>query len=572
MPGAEQRTGTNRTIRLTIDQLDQGWSTRSFPHLISDRQLYVADNVVFNRDGLVSKRPGNAFYGTAQGRTGATGSGAPVISGTRFYRPGQDPQLIVQSGGNLYSGDDTSGAFTQIATGFSTTQPAQYAQVYDPDMTTGAAAAIIIVDGSRIPQLYDGTNQVPVRTGTPYLPNNTNTNTPLRPKYVQNWKYHLVYAGDENDPTGVYIGDALRPEKFTGTSLTDSSGLSFLPYYPAGRGGNLGVITGIQVIGANLIVFFTNGIVVGYNTGTYGAYEFEWVILSSQIGCPSPQSIVAFGGYVVFYAGDRFCATDGNAVVPIPDEIPSVYANGGNSTFPAEIKNNTTVVGSRRGLQYLASYDKVGTGPQTSVVCFDIGSGGGWSFGAKTGGAWSRFPTGMPIAFGLECRGPGETDFPFFWGSSVSDTVAQWDVGTYDDFGMPITMEARCKAFFLERPTGRKQIKSISIVAAFPIPFGAQTGIYTVSFTAYAFLDASQASAPQQNVPINSGTVQYNGTTMMDGSATYGANIAVLTLVSKNWPAQDAQGHIVQPGVYESSVNPFNVIAFVVELINNEPI
>lgn len=570
MSGWSQKKGTDRTLIGVIDQLDQGWSTRSFPHLISERQLYVADNVVFNRDGLVSKRPGNIFYGKSA--AGATGSGAPVIAGARFYAPGQAPQLLVQSGGGLYSGNDTTGAFTLIASGFSTTQPAQFAQVYDPDMTTGAAAAMLIVDGTRIPQLYDGTNQVPVQTGGDFLPENTVTSVPLIPKYVQNWKYHLVYAGDEHDPTGVYIGDALRPERFTGISLNDSTGESFLPYYPAGRGGNLGIITGIKVIGSNLIVFFTNGIVVGYNTGTYGSYEFEWNVLSSEIGCPSPQSIVAFGGYVLFYAGDRFCATDGNAVVPIPDEIPSVYANGGNATFPAEIKNNTTVVGARRGLQYLASYDNVGTGPQTSVVCFDIGAAGGWSFGAMSGGAWSRFPSGMPIAFGIECRGPGEADFPFFWGSSLADQVAQWDTGNYDDFGMPITMEARCKAFFLDRPTGIKQIKSVSIVSAFPIPFGTGAGSYDVNYTGYVFLDSKLAAAPPKQFTVTSGEVFYDGTTLWDGSATYGANIAVLTAVGKTWPSQDAQGHIVQPGCYESSTSPFNIIAFVVELINNEPI
>jgi len=569
MPQIEQRKGSERTFRLVLDKLDQGWSTRSFPHLISERQLYVADNVIFNRDGLISKRPGNAYYGGST--TGATGSGAPVISGTRFYVPGQPPQLLVQSGGHLYTGNDSTGVFTSIGSGFSTTTPCTYAQVYDPDMSTGAAVALVICDGARIPYLWDQTHLVAVQTGTPYLPNNTVTNVPLTPRYVQNWKYHLCYAGDPNDPYALYIGDALRPERFTGISLTDSTGAQFAPYYPAGRGADLGVITGIEVINATIVVFYTAGIVVGYNTGTYGAYEFEWNIISTEIGCTAPLSITAFGGYIGFFGGDRFYATDGNTVVPIPDEIPSVYANGQRSTFPSEIKNVTTVTGSRRGLQYLASYDNVGSGPQNSVVCFDVSANGGWTYGAPTGGAWSRFPSGMPMAFGIEGRGPGETDFPFFWGSSTSDLVAQWDVGTYSDFGAPILMEVRGKAFFLDRPNAPKRVKYMDVVLAFPVPFGTTTGTYVDTLNAYMFLDSAQVVAPAVMVTVSSGSVFYNGATIMDGSVTYGQSVGTLTIVQRAWVHQDAIGYIFQPGLTEFSTNPCNIIALVIEVEIREP-
>jgi len=564
-----QKKGTERTYLLTLDKLDQGWSTRSFPHLISDRQLYVADNVLFQRDGLISKRPGNIHYGNSG--SGATGSGHAVISGTRFYVGGVTPQLVVQSNGSLYKGNDGTGAFTSVGTGLSTTQSANYAQVYDPDMTTGAAVALVIVDGSRIPQLWDGTHFTAVRSGTPFLPNNSMTATALRPKYVVNWKYHLVYSGDAADPTGVYIGDALFPEMFTGTSLTSSSGASFLPYYPMGRGGNCGIVTGLACVGKSIIVFFTNGIAVGVNTGTYGAYEFDWDILSQQVGCPSPNSICAFGGYIVFFGGDRFYATDGQSVVPLPDEVPSVYSQGGaNGTFPSDIKNFATVCGARRGLRYLASYDNVGSGPQTAIACFDISANNGWSYGSPTGGAWSRFPTGMPLAFGIEGRGPGDQAFPFFWGSSQGDVVAQWDTGVYGDFGSPIAMEVRTKAFFLEVPTAVKRVKHIHVIAAFPEPFGA--GTYTDIIQPYCFFDYSQVLGTPIIVSVTTGGISYNSSVQMNATQQYGNVTDLYTAVSKSWISQDAIGHLVQPGLTESSINPCNVIAFVVELEIREPV
>ena len=397
---------SDKTFRLVVDHFDLGLFTRGFPHLISDRNLYVADNVVFNRNGLISKRPGNVKYG---GGSGAIGTGVASLCGTRFYPPASSAQLLVQSNGQLYKGNDSTGAFTAVGDGnLSTTQAATFTQMYDSDMTTGAAVAMIVCDGSRVPQLYDGTHFTPVQTGTPFggsapnaLPNGS-TGSPITPLYCLNWQYHLVYAGEPTEPTAIYISDALLPERFNGYGIVSSAGTPYIPYFPAGRDGTLGMVTGLGNIGPYLIIYYTSGIVVGINTGTYGASQYQFYVLSRSTGLVAPRSLVSFEGFEVFFGGDRFYATDAQSIVPLPDNVPSIYANNAESTFPCEMKTKNTVVGMRRGGQYWAAYDTTGTGKASSVAVFDFLAGGGWSFGSAAGGAWSRWPTGMPIAWGIE--------------------------------------------------------------------------------------------------------------------------------------------------------------------------
>ena len=571
MSGIFPVKGSSQGFYVVIDRLDQGWSTRTFPHLLNDRQLYVADNVVFNRDGLVSKRPGNILYG---GGAGTTGTGRPSLSGTRFYPVVGSPQLIVHSGTQLFKGNDATGAFTQIGTGLSASSYANFVQFYDPDMSTGAATALVVCDGVRIPQLYDGVNFVPVRTapiaGSNTLPLNRAGTAPITPHYCHNWREHLVYAGEPTEPTAVYISDALRPERFNGYGLVDSAGTPYTAYFPSGRDGDHGVVTGLASVGPYLVVFYTSAVAVGINTGTYGAYQYTWQIISTATGCPSPRSIVGFEGYVVFFGGDRFYATNGSSIAPLPDEIPSVYGNSSQSAFPSELKGKGTVVGSRRGGQYLAAYDNFGFGANAAIAVFDTQANGGYGYGSAQGGAWSRFATGMQMAWGLECRGPGDTSQPYFWGSSQSDLIAQYDVGTYSDFGQPISIEIRAKAFFLDKPIWQKDVQALYIIAAFPAPPTANSQQFVDSVTGYVVIDVTTSVAPSVAIGQPPTGAVY-GVPQYGGGAVYGAGAQIITSFTKSYPQQDAKGSVVQPGLVESSTNAFNLLAFVVEIILDEP-
>jgi hypothetical protein len=533
MPGAFQVQGNERTFRIVIDKLDGGWSTRTFPHLLQENQLFVADNVVFNRDGLVSKRPGNINYG---GGTGKTGSAQPSLAGVRFYYGNPVAgKLLVQSGGNLYQGTDSTGAFASIMAGLSTTQPAAFAQMYDPDAGAGSTE-LFVCDGSRIPQLWNGTTASAVQTGfvggVQYLPNGR-TGAPITPKYAVVWNEHLVYAGEPTEPSAVYISDALRPQRFTGFAFTDSAGSPYIPYFP-------------------------------------GAFQYQFSRVSSSIGAVAPQSIVSFDTFVVFFGGDRFYATDSTTVVPIPDLIPSVYANTAQSVFPSEMATKNSVVGARRAQQYWASYDVIGLGTPTRIVVFDFAANGGWTFGGAVtigvtnGGAWSRWPTGMALGWGIECRGPGDKQ-QMFWGSSQADVVAQHDTGVYSDFGNAIALEIRAKSFFLDKPIWPKTIQGLYPLLVYAV----QGAAYSSTITPYVVLDQQQDLAPPISVPITPNATAYGVGEY--GTFTYGASNQLAQVNPKGYPGQPSQCFSFSPGVTENSVNPFNLIGFVVEVTVDEP-
>lgn len=559
------------TVRVNLDRLMGGWSTRSYPHEIEDSQLAVLDNFVHSRDNIWSLRPGNVLYG---GGAGTTGSGLKALNLARFYSGNMTSgTLCVHSGTNFYTGNDTTGAFTSQNTSLSSTTRMMTTQMFDPDNPSGAATSLFICDGSRVPQLWDGTNWNAVKTGGSFLPNGTASGAPIKPLYCASWNYHLVYANESTDPTALWISDALRPERFTGTTFTDSGGTNYTPYYPGGRDAGLGVITGVAALGPLLGIFFTNGIITAWNTGSFGAFQFVFNTLSRTIGCPSPMSIAVMDSQIIFFGGDRFYATDLQTVYPLPDLIPTVYDYDNISLNPPLINNISTVVGVRRSLTYWASYD-TGNGYQSQIVVFDTQGNGGWQYSSSTGGVWSRFPTGFNLACGIECRGPGDTTRPFFWGNSNADQIAQHDptTATYTDFGAAINYELRTKSFFFDEP-----IKPKLCLGIYPLMVFTPTsnGTYNVNAVQpYVYTDSGPESfsnisytVTPQGTLFGSGALFGTGVLFEDGTLPDQQS-------KKSFPPGGAafpKGNSVAFGVTGSSNQPFNLIGFSADVLIDEP-
>lgn len=569
-----QVKGSESTLRIGVDDLSRGWSTRTFPHLLPDGFLAVADNCAYFRDGLVSKRPGNGFYGGSA--SGRIGSGTASLAATRFYfgtpRAGQ---LVVQSAGALYKGNDVTGAFTAIsgATGFSTTQPATFTQMRDINMSTGNAVALIICDGSRVPYLYDGTNVAPFSTAAGFLPNGLRTGTPIKPKYCYNWGQHLVLGGDPDDPTGLWISQAQLPEQFT-QPFQDNAGNGYYAYYPGGQDGILGNIAGFTSVGPFLVIFFDAGVVSGVNTGAYGNFQFQFQRVSSSVGCTSPRSIVAFDSYAFWFGGDRFYATNGLQIEPLADEIPTVYSSTSRSAAPPLIKNIATLAATRRGSQYWASYDSSGAGTKDQIVVFDISSAGGYEFGSATtvttgdktptsGGAWARW-LGMSMNWGVECRGPADTA-QLFWGRSDTDIVATHDVGTYDDFGGNIVFSVSGKAYFFDQPINPKTVQALYPMLVYDI----RAAAYDSSVSTFIQLDQLVITSPVVITHVAQSGKTYGN--YLYGSFVYGALQNILQASPKTYPGAYPKGGSIQPGMTESSPNPINLIGFVFEVTFDDP-
>lgn len=567
----DQYIGTSKTYRLVINNLQGGWSTRSFPHQIRDNQLAVLDNFAHERDNIWTVRPGNINYGSGSGQTG---SGVASLAGTRFYfgSPTISGQLCVQSGGNLYTGNDSSGVLTSVGSGMSTTEAATFAQMYDPDNLSGAATTLFICDGSRAPRRWDGTNFAAVQTGSPFLPIGVQSGQPITPLYTAAWNYNLVYANEPTDQTALWISDALRPERFTATAVTDSTGANYIPYYPGGKNGALGVITGLGVINSFLVIFFTSGIVTCVNTGSYGAFQFLFTTISRTTGCTSPRSIVAMDFAICFFGGDRFYCTDGYGVYPLPDEVPTLYSVDNISSNPPEIANPTTVVAARNSLTYMAGYETTSGAGQSRIATFDTQANGGWNYSGATGGAWARYPSGMPMAWGVSCRGPGDAAkmFPFFWGSSQADLIAQYDPsgGATTDFGSPIAFEIRTKSFYLDRPANPKTIQGI-----YPLIVVSTFGNYTFTLSPYCIFDPGSLSPFTTLIyTVSPSGITYGQQTY--GSFKYAAAQVYELFNTKSYPNNMPNapvGFSVALGINGSTTETFNVIGFECDMTIDEP-
>lgn len=580
--------GKPKTVRTTLAQFIAGWSTRTYPHLLPPQYLYIANNVVYYRDGIVSKRPGNIYYGSGNGKTG---SGVAANSMTRYYQSTvavPSGLLVVQSGSHLYKGLDSNGTFTALSSSNNTcasTSNITWAQMYDPDAPGGGATCLFICDGVNTPKVYNGFNTAVVNTGTyiaqglaaagNWLPNNPLGN-PITPAYVCTWDYHLVYAGEPTDPSALYISDALRPSRYNGYALTDSAATPYTQYYPNGRNGDLGVITGIVPWGQNLLIFYTSGIIVGVNTGQYGAFEYEFYRLSATRGCKSPRSIVAMDMGICYFGGDAFYITDGNYVFRMPDELPTVYSNTAKSARPPLIQNPATLFGVRHQDEILWSFDSTGLGVLDQIVMFDTSANGGYQFGAPRGGAWALWPSGMAMSCAVECRGPGDT-FQLFWGSSVGDAIAQHDAGSstvsasaaYADFGKAISIEITAKSLFYNQspwtPAHVKTVQSIYVIAAFDIIGNA----YSSVVTPYINFDNTQVGASPITYNIAAGGTTYGNDYY--GTFLYQSGSLIYQDTLKSYMPTNSQGQTVQPGLTESSTYPFNLIGFVIETTIDNP-
>lgn len=566
----DQYIGTSKTYRLVLNNLQGGWSTRSFPHQIRDNQLSVLDNFAHERDNIWTVRPGNINYGSGSGQTG---SGVASLAATRFYFGASTitGQLCVQSGGHLYTGNDTTGAFTSVGTGMSTTQPATFAQMYDPDNLSGANTTLFICDGSRTPRRWDGTNFAAVQQGGVFLPNGVQSGSPITPLYATDWNYSLCYANEPTDQTALWISDQLRPERFTATAITDTAGSTYIPYYPGGKNSALGAITGIRQYGAFLIVFFTAGVVTAVNTGSYGAFQYIFTTISRNTGCTSPRSIVAMDYGIIFFGGDRFYVTDGFGVYPLPDEVPTLYSTDNISSNPPEIANATTVIAARNALTYMAGYETTSGSGQSRIATFDTQANGGWQYTASSGGAWARYPSGMPMAWGVSCRGPGDAAnmFPFFWGSSQGDVVAQYDPpgGPTTDFGNPIVFDIRSKSFYLEAPASPKTIQGF-----WPLIVVTTFGNYTFTLSPYVIFDNGAIFSYTPIVyTVSPSGITYGQQTY--GSFKYAAAQVYELFTKKSYPDQNPTpvGFSFALGLNGSTTNTFNVIGVECDLTLDNP-
>lgn len=137
--------------------------------------------------------------------------------------------------------------------------------------------------------LTDGINPAAIYDGTTYT-QITSSNAPNSPKYAASFKNHLFLAGDTTDPYNLYFSSPLAETDFN----------------PANGAGVINV--GFEVVQIKpfrdiLYIFGKNAIkqLTGTNIGDFVLGE-----VTTNLGCLVPDSVIEFGGNLLFLGPDGF--------------------------------------------------------------------------------------------------------------------------------------------------------------------------------------------------------------------------------------------------------------------------
>ena len=186
-----------------------------------------------------------------------------------------------------------------------------------PDMTSvdrirfvnynWAGEVMLLTDGHNPASTYDGTTYTQV----------THANAPNSPKFAEEFASHIFLAGDTTDPYNLYFSAPLDATDF---SPANGSGVINVGYN----------VTAIKKFRNELFIFGANNIkkLVGTNLA-----DFQLQSVTSNLGCIAPDSVVEFGGDLLFLGPDGIRPISGTdrigdvELAPVSKEIQDIFDN-----------------------------------------------------------------------------------------------------------------------------------------------------------------------------------------------------------------------------------------------------
>lgn len=187
---------------------------------------------------------------------------------------------------------------------------------------------LLLTDGINPAATYDGTSYTQI----------TDSNAPDSPKYAAEFASHIFLAGDATDPYNLYF----------------SSPLSTTDFSPANGAGVINVgftITAIKKFRNTLFIFGSNNIKRLVGTS---AANFTLENVTANLGCVAPDSVVEFGGDLLFLGPDGIrpiSATDriGDIeLASVSKEIQDIFDN----YYLSETVTDVSIVVIRKKSQF----------------------------------------------------------------------------------------------------------------------------------------------------------------------------------------------------------------------------
>jgi len=568
--------------------LSGGRNTKKDAHALARNELAVSDNTWMAQGNTIAKRPGSismpgisagAFGAISAGNTGLGVGFVGMVAG-RFF---DQTALVAQGSNNKLVGLPMNLPSISVATnswvsiGSISGGTIAAAQLFDPDPTNknGPDGSLFIVDGVDTPKYWIGPGNPLTPVVSAQLPTKSDgSGKPITPKYVATLFSSLFYAGEQTDPSMVYISNPFRPQTFNQNLVATTGTITGSDYIglPVGRGDGIGggYITGLAPMGSAMLAYKESAIYALTQMGILGDSVWGASCVSASVGAVSPRSIIAFDTFQVFLGIDGVYTFDGQYTRKISSNNPDLFDGS-----TAQILNRNTAVGVRQGSRYL--------------IFFDNGAGSGTALGYPCAGAWFDFdkpdadglPTvgtisNMNLGGVVALRGPNDLG-NFVWADAVIDRIGLFE-GTqsgfpvYSDFGGAFVTSVLGKADFFsdvwagEAPEDVKSIDSIHLLMSFPINQSNQT--YTFNGTVYYDQLMTQTSVGIPTALPSSGLATVG--TAVVGTAIIGAAIGAPAFQHvPMYQPQPSSGYIVQFGFTEQSVYPWTSLGYLL-LINRQ--
>lgn len=207
-----------------------------------------------------------------------------------------------------------------------------------PDMTNVSRIRFVNYNWSgEVMLLTDGHNPASTYDGTTYT-QITHANAPNSPKFSEEFASHIFLAGDTTDPYNLYFSAPLDSTDF---SPANGSGVINVGYS----------ITAIKKFRNELFIFGANNIkkLVGNNTS-----NFTLQSVTSNLGCVAPDSVVEFGGDLLFLGPDGIRPISGTdrigdvELAPVSKEIQDIFDN----YYLSELITDVSIVVIRKKSQF----------------------------------------------------------------------------------------------------------------------------------------------------------------------------------------------------------------------------
>ena len=187
---------------------------------------------------------------------------------------------------------------------------------------------MLLTDGNNPAATYDGTTYTQI----------TDSNAPNSPKFAEEFASHIFLAGDTTDPYNLYFSAPLDATDF---SPANGSGVINVGYN----------ITAIKKFRNQLFIFGANTIkkLVGTNLA-----DFQLQSVTSNLGCVAPDTVIEFGGDLLFLGPDGIRPISGTdrigdvELAPVSKEIQDIFDN----YYLSEQITDVSIVVIRRKSQF----------------------------------------------------------------------------------------------------------------------------------------------------------------------------------------------------------------------------